>query len=369
VEFYQAPIQSFPNPIKDQMEVDYSLQQSFPFPGKITSRIEVEHEHARMGEAERESLKRKVIREAKTRYYELYLLDRRREFNRDDQALLNRFLDIARKQYEVGMGRQADILKAQTELTRLKADSITLAQSRRSMEGMLNALLNRRTSAGIRVADSLAPALVTLDWEGVRTVLQANHPDLAAMRAMVEMREAERTMARKELLPDFMVRGMYKDMWEAPAGHGGDPEDFWAIMVGMNFPLAFWSAPKYQAGLAHAKASLNQAREEYADMENMALAKAQEALLKARSNAELAKLSRSTLLPQAQQTLESNLAAYQSGRGDFMMLLDAYRMRIMARENAEMALMQLLVSEAELEEAVGLDMDELKEKVAGGMKK
>ena len=34
VEFFQTPITSFPNPFKDQMEIDYSVQQMFPFPWK-----------------------------------------------------------------------------------------------------------------------------------------------------------------------------------------------------------------------------------------------------------------------------------------------------------------------------------------------
>lgn len=367
VEFFQAPIQSFPNPIKDQMEVDYSLQQSFPFPGKISSRIDVEHKHAQMGEAELESLRRRVIREVKTRYYELYLLDRRMEFNREDQALMNRFVDIARRQYEVGMGRQAEILRAQAELTNLKTDSLVLSQSRRAMEGMVNALLNRKTDSPIRVAKSIAPRIFDWNLDQVLRVLKENHPDLQAMRSNVEMREAERSMAKKEFLPDFMVRGAYKDMLQPPPGaHPGDPEDNWAIMVGMNIPLAFWSAPKYKAGVAQSRASLNQAKEEYSDMENMASARMQEALLKAQSNSDLARISKSTLLPQTQQALESNLAAYQGGRGEFMMLLDAYRMRLMARQNTEMALMQLLVSQAELEEAIGLDLDEVKEKISRG---
>ena len=34
VEFYQAPVASFPNPVKDQMEYDYFIEQMIPFPGK-----------------------------------------------------------------------------------------------------------------------------------------------------------------------------------------------------------------------------------------------------------------------------------------------------------------------------------------------
>lgn len=370
VEFFQAPIQSFPNPFKDQMEVDYSLQQTFPFPGKISSRIEVEHKHAQMGEANLEAGKRRIIREVKTRYYELYLLDRRLEFIREDQSLVNRFIDISRKQYEVGIGRQADILRAQTELTRLKTDSLTLTQNRRAMEGMLNALLGRKTVRPIRVTSSLSPAPIDWSLDQILPVVKAELPELQAMQAVVEMREAERTMAKKEYYPDFMVRGEYKDILEAPAGsHLGEPGDFWSIMVGMDLPFAFWSAPKYKAGVAQRKAALNQAKEEYSDMENMSRARAQESLLKATANGELARISRSTLLPQAQQALESNLAAYQGGRGEFMTLLDAFRMRLMARQNAEMALMQQLASQAELEEAVGLDLKEISNRIREGVRK
>lgn len=371
VEFFQAPISSFPNPIKDQMEVDYSLQQSFPFPGKISARVEVEHKHAQSGEADLEAGKRRLIREVKTRYYELYLLDRRLEFTREDQALVNRFIDIARKQYEVGMGRQTDILRAQTELTRLKTDSITLEQSRRGMEAMLNAILGRgrKTARRIAVADSLAPLQIEWDLDTVLPILKERHPELQARRSLVAMREAENAMARKEYYPDFMVRGAYKQMLEDPVNiHGiaSETGDFWSFMIGMNLPFAFWSAPKYKAGVTRSQAAWNQAREEYSDLENQAYARAQEALLKAGSNAELARISRSTLLPQAQQALESNLAAYQGGRGEFMTLLDAYRMRLMARQNAEMALMQLLVSQAELEEAIGMDLVAVGNRISGG---
>jgi outer membrane protein TolC len=140
-------------------------------------------------------------------------------------------------------------------------------------------------------------------------------------------------------------------------------------MVSMNVPVAFWSLPKYRAGYAQGEANLSQAKREYANMRNMLLAKAQEALLKAESGAEMARLAKSVLVPQAQQALESNQAAYQGGKGDFMTLLDAYRMRLNAKENAEMAIMQLSASQADLEEAVGLGLDEIALKLSEGAKK
>jgi cobalt-zinc-cadmium efflux system outer membrane protein len=367
VEFYQAPVNSFPNPIKEQMEIDYSIQQSFPFPGKIASRVDAEHKHAEMSESELDALKRKVVREVKTDYYELYLLDRRMEINSRNQALMNRLIEIARRQYEVGMGHQADILRAQTESTNLRADSIMLDQSRKATQGMLNALLNRKTNRPLPVADSLAPASADWSFDQVQSVLEANHPSLKSMQAGIQMRRAEKTLAQKEFWPDFTVGGSYKDMLRMPAGtHGGELQDYWSVMLSMNIPVALWSLPKYKAGVVQSNANLSQAEEEYADTRNMVLARAQEALLKAQSSTELVRISRTVLVPQAKQALESTLSAYQGGKSEFMTLLDAYRMSLMAKENSEMALMRLLSSQAELEEAVGLSLEEIQKKISEG---
>lgn len=370
VEFFQTPVKSFPNPIKNQQEIDYSVQQAIPFPGKIATRIRAEDRRVDMGSADLEALKRQVARDVKADYYELYLLDRRMEINGESQALMRRLIEIARRQYEVGMGRQADILKAQTELTSLRTDSIGLAQMRRATAGMLNALLNRPADRPLPVAAELKVSGLGWTFGQIAGILEENHPKLRSMQASIRMREAERAMAGKEYLPEFMVRGTYKSMLAMPPGAMEAPlEDYWSVMVSMSLPVAFWSLPRYRAGYAQGEANVAEAKREYANMRNMLLAKAQEALLKAESGAEQARLAKSVLVPQAQQALESDQAAYQGGKGDFMTLLDAYRTRLMAKENAEMAIMQLSASQADLEEAVGLGLDEIALKISEGAKR
>jgi outer membrane protein TolC len=71
------------------------------------------------------------------------------------------------------------------------------------------------------------------------------------------------------------------------------------------------------------------------------------------------KLYREELLPQAEQTLEITLSDYQTGRTSFIALLDNYRMLLMTRLDHEMAVMNALKSEADLERAVGADLQGL----------
>ncbi len=69
---------------------------------------------------------------------------------------------------------------------------------------------------------------------------------------------------------------------------------------------------------------------------------------------------------QAEQTLQTTLAAYQTNQTEFLMLLDAYRMLLMARLDYHMAVMKLMTARADLELAVGTDLDNLSLNKEGG---
>ena len=69
------------------------------------------------------------------------------------------------------------------------------------------------------------------------------------------------------------------------------------------------------------------------------------------------------LIPQAEATLAATLASYQSGKTSFIMALDSYRMLLMAKLEYSMNIMNTALSEAQLEQAVGLSMNEIKERL------
>jgi outer membrane protein, heavy metal efflux system len=68
-------------------------------------------------------------------------------------------------------------------------------------------------------------------------------------------------------------------------------------------------------------------------------------------------LLKSTVIPQSRQTLESTLSAYQNGKTEFLMLIDAERMLLMAQEQYHMAVMNQLSAVAALERAVGTGLE------------
>ncbi len=358
VEFYQAPVKSFPNPFKDQMEYDYSIQQMIPFPGKLGATADAQRKRTEMLKADRRTLEQDIIRNVKNAFYEVYLLDRRMEINRETQTLVREFVDIARKQYELGTGKQSDILRAQTEFSSLVNDSIILRQQRTSMAGTLNALCNRPVTAEIGRIPEIEPQTPEYDLNTLVELARKHRPELRALQSGVEMQQAERSAAAREYLPDFMVRGTYKQMMHS--------NDDWSLMAGVTVPVAPWSFGKYSSGTARSEANLSAARAEVENMKNMIAAEVNDALQKVASGKDRLIFSKKTAIPQARQTLESALAAYGTGKQEFLMLIDIQRMLATAKLDCHMAVMTLLDSQSLLERAVGLSSEEIGKSIERG---
>ncbi|HEX9654503.1 MAG TPA: TolC family protein [bacterium] len=356
IEFYQTPIQAFPNPVSEGMETDYFVQQMIPFPGKISNMAKAARNNVEMSAENYNALERRVIRDLKSAYYELYLVQRKIAINAENQALLRQFVDIAMKQYEVGMGKQVDIFRAQTELSSLITEGINLEQQQKVSEAMINTILNHPVNSPLGYVPDLADTTATWTYDQIMPLALKVRPELKAMDYNINMNRAELALAKREYVPDLMVRFMYKDM-----ANTGD--DFWALMGGVSVPLAFWSKGKFKGKVQENQLNVKRAEEEYTEVKNMILFEVQRALVKVQSNKNVLTLYESTVVPQAEQTMQSTLAAYQTGKTEFLMLIDAYRMLLMAKLDYHMAVMNYMTSQAQLEQAVGMDIKELSARI------
>lgn len=351
IEFYQTPVSSFPLPYRRSMELDYFAQQMFPWPGKLSAMGKAARLGAKMQDEEAFAFERQLIRDVKSAYFELYFIQQQLDINDENQRLLKQILEAAMKRYEVGLGNQSDILRIKTEQSKTANERLELDKQKIAMEAMIQSLIGGDADRPLgRLPD---PGVEVQEWEYEHLVPIAldRRPELKSMQFNKDMFAAEVDAARREYYPDIMVRGMYKAMAE-----GGD---FWALMIGANIPLAFWSKEKYQSRVREMASHLNHADMELANMRNMVAASVKSALATHRASRQQVKLYREELLPQAEQTLEITLSDYQTGRTSFIALLDNYRMLLMTRLDYEMAVMNALKSEADLEQALGVDLQSL----------
>lgn len=356
IEFFQTPIQSFPNPLKKGMETDYFIQQMFPFPGKLSAMGKAAESNASMFEQSYKALERKILRELKSAYYELYLVQRKIQINAESQDLMRRFIDITHKQYEVGMGKQADVLRAQTELSTLINDGLSLQKEKRVVEAMINTILSRPANAPLGYVPDIEVNIPQWTFEQLSPLALEARPELKAMKYNIDMNKAELSLSKREYFPDLMARIMYKDM--AMTGN-----DFWSAMVGISIPLSPWSSDKYRSKVQENELNVRRAEEDYSSMKNMVLFEVQQANVQVQTNQNLVLLYKNTVIPQAEQTLQSTIAAYQAGKTEFLMLIDAYRMLLMSKLDYHMAVMNFMASQAALEQAVGLDIHQIAERI------
>ncbi len=356
VEFYQVPIQSFPNPLKNNMEMDYSLQQMIPFPGKLSAMGSAAENNAEMVNQNYKALELKIIRDLKSAYYDLYLVQHKIQINIENQDLMRSFVDIARKQYEVGMGKQVDILRAQTELSTLTNNGINLLKEKQVVEAMVNTILSRPVNAPLGPVQEIEKDVPRWTFEQLQPLSLNTRPELKAMNFNVDMNKAELSLSKREYFPDVMARVMYKDM-------AMTSNDYWSVMVGISIPLAPWSSGKYTSKVEENEVNVRRAEEDVTYMKNMTSFEVQDALVKIQTNKNLVDLYRNTVIPQSEQTLQSTISAYQTGKTEFLMMIDAYRMVLMSKLDYYMSVMNYMSSQAALEQAVGLDINQITEKL------
>ena len=91
----------------------------------------------------------------------------------------------------------------------------------------------------------------------------------------------------------------------------------------------------------------------YKASRNMVLATVSDLYYRAVAGTRQIAAYRNSILPQARQALNSSQAAYQTGKADFLMLIDSYRTLVDFTKEYFMTRMRFEQTVAELERAVG----------------
>ena len=249
-------------------------------------------------------------------FYDLYATDRRLEVMRATLRLLQDIEKTAASMYRVGDGRQADVLRSQVEIARMVEDTVRMQAMRQTMVARMNALLDRPTDTpvGVPVLPQFPDSIPPRAW--LDSLARGNRPMIRAGLEDVRAAEASERLARKEIWPDLQVGAQYAQR----GGDMGGTERMGSLMVGASIPIF---ARDRQYRMREETAAMTQmAQADVAMMRADTRGKLGEAyanLMRARN---LAQLYRSTVLPQAEATVASALAAYRVGGVDFMTLLD-----------------------------------------------
>jgi outer membrane protein TolC len=231
------------------------------------------------------------------------------ERNRD---VLETMLRVAEERYAVGEAMQADVFRAQAELTALELKLERLRHDRIAREAELNALLDRHADAPVGRPGSLSLPDFTLSIDRLLAA-SAKAPSLAREEAMVARAGSAVQAARRDFKPDFAVSGGYYYMGSMPAMY----------VVRFDVELPFQRARR-DAAVREREAALQESRAGYEAVRREVEASLQDDYHMAMTESRLARLYRDTMLPQQRLALEASMASYQTGRADFAALLGTF---------------------------------------------
>ncbi|MEO8165705.1 MAG: TolC family protein, partial [Betaproteobacteria bacterium] len=149
-----APLASSTFNREDMTMKMIGLSQRVPFPGKRGLRKDVAMQDAQsVGHGYQETVNR-VARDIKTAYFDLGLILEKTRLVEKNKLILEDIRHIAEQHYGVGLGSQADALKAQTQVSRMLDELLKLARERRTVEAELIRALGRNATVTPPVPDS-----------------------------------------------------------------------------------------------------------------------------------------------------------------------------------------------------------------------
>lgn len=354
VDFFQGPAAAFPNPLKRQEEIDYSVAQKIPFPGKLGSMASAEHWRGAAAGKRAEGSGLELRRRVLTTYAALYAVEWELRLLRENRDAMNRLSQSLKTAYASGTGRQSDWLRAEAESAALEAEILKAeamrAEGRAELAEALGAEGDTPSTLEVRI-DSMTPPDFGLAPEALQQNAMQKNPDLAAMQFEIAMADAEITSAKKEALPDFTVRGMYKDMRTTEMG--GDPKDYWSLMVGFQAPVTPWSWNGVRQGTRRARLLREKAGRDYETGRRALAAEVETARSALQSASERLRLSRERQIPLAAQMAQSVQSEYRQGRADFGEWIESLRAVRRAREEYHQAASDHLKAWANLEWLTG----------------
>lgn len=291
------------------------VMQMVPLAGKLTLAGRVAESKVIAEAARADDVSWEVRSQAAMAFYDLYASDRALGVARETLRLLQDIAHTAESMYRVGEGRQADVLRANVEIARMAEDTVRMLAMREMMTARLNALMDRTADSALGVPQLPAfpdalPARQDLD-----ALAASNRAMVRAGLGELRAAETAEQLARKEIIPDLRIGLQYGQ-------RGGEmgTDRMASLMVGATVPIF---ARDRQFRMREEAAAMRQmATADLAAMRAQTrgeVAQAYAALSRARN---LAGLYRTTVLPQAEASVESALAAYRVGSVDFMTLLD-----------------------------------------------
>lgn len=347
------PIDSFKTNQSPMTGNDIRLSQMFPFPGKLDTKGQVAAEKSRWFTYAYQDNRLQVRQQVKDAWYRLLFQHQAIELTEHNLKLLDDFIRMTETRYEVGKGLQQNVLKAQLQRSKQMDMLFSLQQQEAATKAELNSLAGRKTDQPLNIDERLESHPATYDLEELQQSAEQNRPLFTSFAALIDQYKSQRELARLDYKPDFTVWAAYRWRDDSLADGG---TDFASAGLSFNLPLP---NERRSEAVAEADSALRLAYQKRNDFQSKVNLAIHRSLTRFNQASKLVDLYKGGIIPQANQTFQATLSAYQVDKVDFLDLLDSVMSLYRYEIDYARALSDQQRSRAQLEAAAGLDAETL----------
>lgn len=289
--------------------VGIMASQEFPAPGKLRLRGEVASKEAEAEAQEYRSVALTVSARVKLAYFGLEHAWLIREVYERNREVLRSLLHSTEARYSVGKAMQADVFKAQTQITIIETRLIQIDREKRARELEINSLLNRTPETPV-ARPELHSAPLEFSVEELIEKAAKSAPALTRDQKMIERAGSALNLARKDYYPDLTLNAGYYYM--------GAMQPMYVFRADVKIPLRL---SRTRAEVTERSEEVSQAKYTYEAAAQSLHYRIRDEYLGAQTAQKLVDLYTQTVMPQAKLAVESSLASYQTGGSDFLSVL------------------------------------------------
>lgn len=328
-------------------ETKYTLMQMLPLWGKRELRRDAASADARQAEARSDAAWAELAARIKATYAEYYRAAGNQRLTAEVLQLMGRLEQVAQVRYAGGLVGQTDAIRAQLEQTAMRAELIAMESEKRQIQAKLNALLARDGAAPLADPQALRPLppLGTADALPLAERARLHNPQLLAELARLSAAQTSRDLTQRNRYPDLTVGLSPSQM--------GKRITTWGVMVEMNIPLQ-QEARRSQEREAEAMVAAARSRAEALSHQLLGELAGNLAGLDAARRSET--LVQSQWLPQSRLSLQSAQSAYENGKAEFAMVLEAQRQIRKAQQELLKFQVEAQMRLADIERIVGEEL-------------
>ena len=327
------------------------IRQKLPFFGKLGLKEQIAQQDTRVAEQELRAKEREVISMVKMAYADLFMAQKAIEILREQLEIMRTIIRATETRYQVGRVTQQDVFKALLEQSEIMNQLINVEEESSAAQAKLNTAMYRPPRSAVQLPGDLAAPSADLNLTSLDDLALTNRPQLKGAEEEIGRSERMYDLAdRNRKFPDFMVG------WDYVKKPTEMNKERYGAMVNITIPFSPWTIGRRNYEVEESLAEIRAAKANRDAIRNMTLREVAESQAKVQAAKRSMQLYSEGLLTQAELSFRAAMAAYQTGRVEFVALLEAQRALREARMGYYKATVGFIQNLADLERVIGKDL-------------